>query len=120
VLSSAPRHPGGLGQVHVRGLRGQELRDQPVDGEDTRPDQQHELRAEALQAHREQEGADGGSDAAHRSGETDAGRAQGGGERLQAVRAAVSGAPAVAEVQAAAKQGATNPFYTPTPEVLAR
>ncbi|MGC0344262.1 hypothetical protein RKD20_009296 [Streptomyces sp. SLBN-8D4] len=32
----------------------------------------------------------------------------------------MSGAPAVAEVQAAAKQGATNPFYTPTPEVLAR
>ncbi|MFE6171155.1 formaldehyde-activating enzyme [Streptomyces sp. NPDC056464] len=37
-----------------------------------------------------------------------------------AVRAAVTGTPTVADVQAAAKQGPANPFYTPTAEVLAR
>ncbi|MET8947055.1 formaldehyde-activating enzyme [Streptomyces sp. NPDC004542] len=37
-----------------------------------------------------------------------------------AVRAAVTGTPTVADVQAAAKEGPTNPFYTPSPEVLAR
>ncbi|MFI1564470.1 formaldehyde-activating enzyme [Streptomyces sp. NPDC020490] len=37
-----------------------------------------------------------------------------------AVRAAVTETPTVADVQAAAKEGPTNPFYTPSPEVLAR
>ncbi|MGW7486341.1 formaldehyde-activating enzyme [Streptomyces sp. NPDC054786] len=37
-----------------------------------------------------------------------------------AVRAAVTGAPSVADVLAAAVKGPENPFYTPTPEVLAR
>ncbi|MEV6170871.1 formaldehyde-activating enzyme [Streptomyces sp. NPDC051954] len=37
-----------------------------------------------------------------------------------AVRAAVTGTPTVSDVQAAAKEGPTNPFYTPTAEVLAR
>ncbi|MFK0158080.1 formaldehyde-activating enzyme [Streptomyces sp. NPDC090493] len=37
-----------------------------------------------------------------------------------AVRAAVTGTPTVADVLAAAKEGATNPFYSPTAEVLAR
>ncbi|MER7931046.1 MULTISPECIES: formaldehyde-activating enzyme [unclassified Streptomyces] len=37
-----------------------------------------------------------------------------------AVRAAVTGTPTVAEVLAAAEEGPANPFYTPTPEVLAR
>lgn len=37
-----------------------------------------------------------------------------------AVRAAVTGTPTVCDVQAAAKEGPANPFYTPTAEVLAR
>ncbi|MEV8427365.1 formaldehyde-activating enzyme [Streptomyces sp. HUAS 31] len=37
-----------------------------------------------------------------------------------AVRAAVTGTPTVSDVQAAAKEGPANPFYTPTAEVLAR
>ncbi|MEV5843255.1 formaldehyde-activating enzyme [Streptomyces sp. NPDC051985] len=37
-----------------------------------------------------------------------------------AVRAAVTGTPTVSDVLAAAQEGPTNPFYTPTPEVLAR
>ncbi|MGW2959121.1 formaldehyde-activating enzyme [Streptomyces sp. NPDC001220] len=37
-----------------------------------------------------------------------------------AVRAAVTGTPTVADVLAAAEEGPANPFYTPTPEVLAR
>ncbi|MEU8752904.1 formaldehyde-activating enzyme [Streptomyces chartreusis] len=37
-----------------------------------------------------------------------------------AVRAAVTGTPTVLDVQAAAKEGPANPFYTPTAEVLAR
>ncbi|GAA3537145.1 MULTISPECIES: formaldehyde-activating enzyme [Streptomyces] len=37
-----------------------------------------------------------------------------------ALRAAVTGTPTVLDVQAAAKEGPANPFYTPTAEVLAR
>lgn len=37
-----------------------------------------------------------------------------------AVRAAVTGTPTVSDVLAAAQEGPANPFYTPTPEVLAR
>ncbi|MFE6938807.1 formaldehyde-activating enzyme [Streptomyces chartreusis] len=37
-----------------------------------------------------------------------------------ALRAAVTGTPTVFDVQAAAKEGPANPFYTPTAEVLAR
>jgi 5,6,7,8-tetrahydromethanopterin hydro-lyase len=37
-----------------------------------------------------------------------------------AVRAAVTGTPTVADVLDAAGQGPANPFYTPSPEVLAR
>lgn len=37
-----------------------------------------------------------------------------------AIRAAVTGTPTVSDIQAAAEQGPTNPFYTPTAEVLAR
>ncbi|MFC5212751.1 formaldehyde-activating enzyme [Streptomyces coerulescens] len=37
-----------------------------------------------------------------------------------AVRAAVTGTPALLDIQAAAKEGPANPFYTPTPEVLTR
>lgn len=37
-----------------------------------------------------------------------------------AVRAAVTGAPSMADVLEAAKEGPANPFYTPSAEVLAR
>ncbi|GAA2326110.1 formaldehyde-activating enzyme [Streptomyces cuspidosporus] len=37
-----------------------------------------------------------------------------------AVRAAITGTPTVADVQAVAKEGPANPFYTPATEVLAR
>lgn len=37
-----------------------------------------------------------------------------------AVRAAATGTPTVADVRAAAEEGPTNPFYTPTAEVLTR
>ncbi|MFJ5259814.1 formaldehyde-activating enzyme [Streptomyces sp. NPDC088387] len=36
-----------------------------------------------------------------------------------AVRAAVTGTPTLADIEAAAKEGPANPFYAPSPEVLA-
>lgn len=38
----------------------------------------------------------------------------------RAIRAAVEGTPTAAEVLEAAREGAANPFYTPSPEAVAR
>lgn len=48
--SSHRARAGRAGQVHVRGLGGQELRYQTAECEHTRADEEHELRAETVQA----------------------------------------------------------------------